>query len=447
MDKDPVSGNDIPPGSLAKEVRDDIPAQLSEGEYVVPADVVQYYGVKFFEDLRTEAKRGLAEMDRDGRIGGEPVAVTMIATSGKEALSPKEEEQLREFMNASQGGLTGYAPGGAVTSSGQQLNQSSFNPANWAVVGGMPRGGGFQNQPAAVTYVTYVHKTDTTKPSIQVPIVNGQVQQGFVVPPDYIPQSQYSPPKPKSGGGKKGGGQGTMNKPDNDPWGTTEEYNWNDWKEEDFLKEAEKQLGKSGGEKLGQVAAGLVAGPVGYIAAGTYNNVDGIARTRAMALVAKARGLDEVASKLTTEADEAVEKSGWLTKFIDKMGWMDGQNKFNTISKKYDNFTTASTPVTDPISTSAVSKTDQSLTKNLATNKKKKDDIRAGFMSSPSIIQSTNEIIKKSKNPEDTQKNLDELTQKIASGSSVGFKEGGLLTKPKPKRKSRKPSGKGLGNK
>lgn len=98
-------------------------------------------------------------------------------------------------------------------------------------------------------------------------------------------------------------------------------------------KRSWKQLGKSGGEKLGQVAAGLVAGPVGYIAAGTYNNVDGIARTRAMALVAKARGLDEVASKLTTEADEAVEKSGWLTKFIDKMGWMDGQNKFNTISK------------------------------------------------------------------------------------------------------------------
>jgi len=59
MDVDPVSGNDVPPGSLAKEVRDDIPAQLSEGEYVVPADVVQYYGVKFFEDLRMEAKQVL----------------------------------------------------------------------------------------------------------------------------------------------------------------------------------------------------------------------------------------------------------------------------------------------------------------------------------------------------------------------------------------------------
>jgi hypothetical protein len=50
MDIDPVSGNEVPPGSMAREVRDDIPAQLSEGEYVVPADVVQYYGVKFFEE-------------------------------------------------------------------------------------------------------------------------------------------------------------------------------------------------------------------------------------------------------------------------------------------------------------------------------------------------------------------------------------------------------------
>ena len=62
LKKDPISGNDIPPGSLAKEVRDDIPAQLSDGEYVVPADVVQYYGVKFFEDLRMEAKAGLKQI-------------------------------------------------------------------------------------------------------------------------------------------------------------------------------------------------------------------------------------------------------------------------------------------------------------------------------------------------------------------------------------------------
>tara|TARA_R110002126_G_C10435910_1_gene498541 strand:+ start:23 stop:1675 length:1653 start_codon:yes stop_codon:yes gene_type:complete len=72
---DPVSGNEIPPGSLPEEVRDDIDARLSEGEYVVPADVVRFFGVKYFEDLRTEAKLGLSGMESDGRIGGEPMAV------------------------------------------------------------------------------------------------------------------------------------------------------------------------------------------------------------------------------------------------------------------------------------------------------------------------------------------------------------------------------------
>lgn len=83
-EKDPVSGNDVPPGSLPEEVRDDIPAQLSEGEYVVPADVVRYYGVKFFEDLRMQAKMGFEEMDAQGRIGGEPM-------DGMEVVEPEDD--------------------------------------------------------------------------------------------------------------------------------------------------------------------------------------------------------------------------------------------------------------------------------------------------------------------------------------------------------------------
>ena len=70
---DPVSGNEVPPGSLPEEVRDDIDVNLSEGEYVVPADVLRFHGVKFFEDLRAEAKIGLAGMESAGRIGGQPV--------------------------------------------------------------------------------------------------------------------------------------------------------------------------------------------------------------------------------------------------------------------------------------------------------------------------------------------------------------------------------------
>jgi len=70
---DPVSGNEIPLGSTAENVRDDIPANLSEGEIVIPADVVNFHGVKLFEDLRAEAKMGYAQMAADGRMGGEPM--------------------------------------------------------------------------------------------------------------------------------------------------------------------------------------------------------------------------------------------------------------------------------------------------------------------------------------------------------------------------------------
>jgi hypothetical protein len=70
---DPVSGNEVPPGSLPEEVRDDIKVGVSEGEYIVPADVLRYYGMKFFEDLRAEAKVALSGMEQDGRMGGEPM--------------------------------------------------------------------------------------------------------------------------------------------------------------------------------------------------------------------------------------------------------------------------------------------------------------------------------------------------------------------------------------
>ena len=102
MNTDPVSGNEVPSGSMAEEVRDDIPAQLSEGEYVVPADVVRYYGVKFFEDLRDEAKRGLAEMEANGRIGGEPVPEG--GPMNTQELSPEEMQAIREMMGMAEGG-------------------------------------------------------------------------------------------------------------------------------------------------------------------------------------------------------------------------------------------------------------------------------------------------------------------------------------------------------
>ena len=108
LNVDPVSGNEIPSGSLAEEVRDDIPAQLSGGEYVVPADVVRFFGVKYFEDLRMQAKLGLQDMEKNGRIGGEPVEPQQqMAQNTNQGITEADLQALEAMMTtgAYEGGL------------------------------------------------------------------------------------------------------------------------------------------------------------------------------------------------------------------------------------------------------------------------------------------------------------------------------------------------------
>mgnify|MGYP003632849483 FL=1 len=67
--KDPISKNSVPIGSTKKEVRDDIPANLSEGEFVLPADVVRYHGLEKIMGFRDQAKQGLQKMENMGQMG------------------------------------------------------------------------------------------------------------------------------------------------------------------------------------------------------------------------------------------------------------------------------------------------------------------------------------------------------------------------------------------
>ena len=68
MMSDPVSGNPIPPGSSAENVRDDIEAMISEGEYVLPANVVKWHGLKHIMEMQEEAEMGLMGMTDMGLI-------------------------------------------------------------------------------------------------------------------------------------------------------------------------------------------------------------------------------------------------------------------------------------------------------------------------------------------------------------------------------------------
>jgi len=127
---DPVSGNDVPVGSTQEEVRDDIPAQLSEGEFVFPADVVRFIGLNNLMKLRQEAKEGLGKMDRMGQMGNseeaveddtgefdtdidsiiEEVEAEMAAQeSPKNTIEESEDSNLKKNIEE---GVTGFAKGG-----------------------------------------------------------------------------------------------------------------------------------------------------------------------------------------------------------------------------------------------------------------------------------------------------------------------------------------------
>ena len=62
------SGNEVPVGAMKEEVRDDIPAKLSEGEFVFPADVVRYIGLERLMQMRQAAKEGLKKMEAMGQM-------------------------------------------------------------------------------------------------------------------------------------------------------------------------------------------------------------------------------------------------------------------------------------------------------------------------------------------------------------------------------------------
>jgi hypothetical protein len=138
VEVDPVSGNEVPPGSLPEEVRDDIPAQLSEGEYVVPADVLRFYGMKFFEDLRETAKIELARMDAEGRIGGEPVEPMQ-----QDDLTPEEMAEI-EKMTMAVGGFATQQPTQSTQPDPYQQQQMMYRQGAPVAMGNAGYDGGGQ---------------------------------------------------------------------------------------------------------------------------------------------------------------------------------------------------------------------------------------------------------------------------------------------------------------
>ena len=97
---------DPPPGATSDEVKDDQHVLLSEGELVVPANVVRYHGLGMYENLRREALQGLGEMEAAGQV-----------------------DYVDDDVKSAQAGMTILGAPNVATPQGIARQQQAYNPA------------------------------------------------------------------------------------------------------------------------------------------------------------------------------------------------------------------------------------------------------------------------------------------------------------------------------
>jgi len=169
---DPVSGNDVPPGAMAEEVRDDIDAKLSEGEFVFPADVVRYVGLDTLMKIRDKAKAGLKRMNEIGQMGNaEEVPDAEALHGGKDEMDDEAFSSEIDSIMSEDGGQE-YAAGGDV----RKYDAGGY-------VGGTANQQLYRDAPIrGFEMVEMVNKEGQT---IYIPFINGRPQlsipQGYTV--------------------------------------------------------------------------------------------------------------------------------------------------------------------------------------------------------------------------------------------------------------------------
>lgn len=96
-----------PPGGIPSDVADDIGAMVSEGEYIIPANVVRFIGLDKIEKMVRDAEDSLSAMDEEGRIGGEPIEDDSLPFDESELVGYAEGGVVAENTLSQEGGFTG----------------------------------------------------------------------------------------------------------------------------------------------------------------------------------------------------------------------------------------------------------------------------------------------------------------------------------------------------
>jgi hypothetical protein len=160
---DPVSGNDVPPGSLQNEVRDDIDVKISEGEFVIPADVVRYIGLERLMKLRDEAKQGLSRMAEIGQMGNSQEVANPEALHEDEEGFDSEIDDIMKEVDGEQMGEKKFSAGGFAEPGVDLLNK--YNIPKTSLTNPALDVRAYKNKDGRVMYITFFND----KPSIAIP--------------------------------------------------------------------------------------------------------------------------------------------------------------------------------------------------------------------------------------------------------------------------------------
>ena len=135
---DPASGNTVPMGSAKNEVSDDVPARLSEGEFVFPADVVRYIGLEKLMVMRQKAKEGLKKMDAMGQMGNSDEATISDDVPFSEADLIMEDEEGNTVEMAEGGSVYNDFMGDAGIKQVNYVNTRTGDITKVYIVNGQP---------------------------------------------------------------------------------------------------------------------------------------------------------------------------------------------------------------------------------------------------------------------------------------------------------------------
>jgi len=230
-----------PPGATKSEVADDQLVLLSEGELVVPANVVRYHGLGTYEGMRREALMGLQGMEESGQIE--------YVSGGKKKADPIDDD----------GGLIKAQAGTTVLGGARTTNLA--NPiasgvqtlaAPQAASSQFVSGPGIPRIPGANPQITPT--IGQKKPDMRLLYApNVGAYSTYQTPETEQPEQPETDQPPTSGGGQPSGSQDSDDGPSPEQRASEQRY-----KElVNNRKSAAKELGYTREQSLGSGLAGL----------------------------------------------------------------------------------------------------------------------------------------------------------------------------------------------